>query len=79
MTPDERDERIRKGLRFLKDIGPIIISAKLCDDNTVDIYWNPVFIYYRDIFIKLGIMQELDEIEFACKVLEKASTVEVEE
>lgn len=78
MTAEERDERIRKGLGFLKDIGPIIISAKLRDDNTVDIYWNPVFIYYRDIFIKLGIMQELDEIEFACKVLEKANMVEVE-
>lgn len=78
MTIEERDEHIKKELKFLKDIGPIIINAKLRDDNTVDIYWNPVFIYYRDIFIKLGIMQELDEIEFACKVLEKANMVEVE-
>ena len=78
MTQEEMDRRIDQAMAILDGVPYMMLDAKMTDDNTIGIKWNPIFLKYRDIFQRLGFLEDLDEVEFAVKVLESASKFEEE-
>jgi len=75
MTQEEMDVRIDQAMSLVEGIPSIMLSCEIDDADTIRIRWNPIFLKYRDIMIKLGIIKPLDEIEFAVQILENAKKI----
>lgn len=76
MTEEEMDVRIDQAMSLVEGIPSIMLSCEIDDADTIRIRWNPIFLKYRDIMTKLGIIKPLDEIEFAVQILENAKKLE---
>lgn len=76
MTLDEMDVRIDQAMSLVEGIPSIMLSCEIDDADTIRICWNPIFLKYRNILQKLGIIEELNEIEFAIKIIENAKKME---
>lgn len=71
MTLEEIDERMNQVMELMEGVPAILIDADVTDTE-IRMRWNPLFIHYRNALQKMGLLKELDEIEFACLVLSSA-------
>lgn len=66
-------EKIKKAMEILDGVPAVMLNIEIADDNMITIEWSPLFLQYRDILQQLGFLKDLDEVEFACKVIDGAN------